>query len=192
VLVPATFVADTRTVQPPAVPAAGVPDTTAVPSPRSRNVSPVGKRSSSVIVATGRPVEPTTNAVELPTRNVRVALVVNVGVVAPTSDNVRDTDPARFVAVTVTRAVKAEVNAGVPEMMAVPSCWSAHDNPAGNVPPIAMLGVGTPLVVTMNENGTPEIRNAELVLVMLGARDTTMVIVAVAVPVAEVAVMVTG
>jgi hypothetical protein len=100
---PAMLDARMRTVHVRAVPAAGTPETVAVPSPRSRNVSPVGNGSSAVNEATGVAVVLMVKLVDRPTRVVRLDVLVNTGRVARVKVNACVAVPALFRAVTVSR-----------------------------------------------------------------------------------------
>ncbi len=74
------------------------------------------------------------------------------------------------------RAVSESVNlpaaSGVPEMVTVPSSWGEKVSPAGSAPVVASTGVGVPVAVTVNENGTCTVPFALSALVNIGGSPT--------------------
>jgi hypothetical protein len=76
-------------------------------------------------------------------------------------------EPTPFAAVKV--MLKAPFVVGVPLRVAVPSPLSWKVTPFGNEPFSLMLGVGNPVVVTVNVPGAPKLKFALFALVMVGA-----------------------
>ena len=60
-------------------PAAGVPDSVAVPLPLSRKVKPTGNAPDSIKVPAGTPLVMTVNELSVPTVNVSLFTLVNAG-----------------------------------------------------------------------------------------------------------------
>jgi hypothetical protein len=72
-----------------------------------------------------------------------------------------------FCAVNVTLNVPVAV--GIPLSVPVPSPLSVNVTPDGKAPDSVMLGVGLPIVITVNELCVPTVKFALLLLVMAGA-----------------------
>ena len=75
--------------------------------------------------------------------------------------------PTPFVAVMMMVNVPDAV--AVPLRVAEPLRLSAKEMPLGNAPDSVRLEIGKPVVVTMNEPGTPTVNAALLALVIAGA-----------------------
>lgn len=96
--------------------------------------------------------------------------------------------PMLLVAVMVTTEKLKVV--GVPEMVAVPLVLALKVNPAGRAPVSASVAVGEPVVVTVKFKAFPTVSEVEAELVNLVAVPITIESVAVAVPLAFLAVRV--
>src|SRR5258708_23484027 len=148
--------------------AAGVPLSVPVPLPLLRNVTPAGKAPLSVMLGVGNPVVFTLNVPAAPTWNVAEFALVIVGG-WPTL-NVKFYVTFRltpFCAVNVMTNVPDAV--GVPLSVPLPLPLLRNVTPAGKVPLSVMLGVGDPLVVTLNVPAAPTWKVATFALVNAGA-----------------------
>jgi hypothetical protein len=88
--------------------------------------------------------------------------------------------------------VEVLLDVGVPEMVAVPAMFVPTLRPDGNVPLTETVGTGEPVLVIVNEKGTPVTIAADGALVMAGIRLTTIVSERLATPAADVAVITIG
>src|SRR4029077_202198 len=147
-------------------PAVGVPLSVPVPSPLSWKVTPAGK-APLVILGVGNPVVVTVNVPATPTWNAAVFALVIVG--AWPTVSVKFCVPfglTPFWAVNVMGNVPVAVD--VPLSVPVPSPLSWKVTPAGKAP-LVMLGVGNPVVVTVNVPAAPTWNEVEFALVIAGA-----------------------
>jgi len=164
----------------------GVPEMVAVPLVLALKVNPLGRAPVSASVAVGEPVVVTVKVETLPTVGVTRELLVNFGGVPMVMVKACVTEPLALVAVRVRMEVPAVV--GVPEMVAVPLVLALKVNPAGRAPVSASVAVGEPVVVTVKFKAFPTVSEVEAELVNLVAVPITIESIAVAVPVALVAV----
>jgi hypothetical protein len=152
-----------------AVPAAGVPLSVPVPLPLSTKVTPDGNAAPvRAIVGAGNPVVVTVNVPAEPTVKLTVVALVIAGAWFTVSVNAcAGLAPIVLVAVMEIAYVPPVPAAAVPLKVPVPLPWSAKVNPAGSAPPpIASVGVGSPLVVTVKDPATPIVKVALAALVM--------------------------
>jgi hypothetical protein len=156
---------------------AGVPESEAVPSPLSTNVTPDGRVPFSLRLGVGVPVEATVN--ELAEPNVKVVPLAEVTDGAwLTVVTVRTKDwlafaPTPLLAVIVIGKVPPEV--GVPERVAVPLPLSTKLTPIGSEPVSDTAAVGKPDVVTSKLLETPSAKVVPADDVTAGAWSTTRV-----------------
>src|SRR5262249_5690764 len=127
----------------PAVPALGVPESVAVPSPLSTKFTPSGNAPSCVIVGAGRPVV----VIGKGNASASVADVWSAWVMtgAPCRVSTKFCDAGAstpFVAKIVIGYVPWLPTAGVPAIVAVPSGWLTNESPAGSAPECDTVGVG--------------------------------------------------
>src|SRR6266478_6280803 len=148
--------------------AVGVPLSVPVPLPLLRNVTPAGKGPLSVMLGVGDPLVFTVNVPAAPTWNVTAVTLVIVGGWPTVS--------VKFCVafgVTLFCAVNVMTNVpdvvGVPLSVPVPLPLSRNVTPAGKVPLSVMIGVGNPVVVTLNVPATPTWKVAVFALVIAGA-----------------------
>src|SRR6266436_1111818 len=148
--------------------AVGVPLSVPVPLPLSRNVTPLGKAPLSVMLGVGDPVVVTVNVPAAPAWNVTAFALVIVGGWPTVS--------VKFcVAFGLTPFCAVNVMANVPEAVGVPLSvpvplpLSRNVTPAGKAPLSVMLGIGVPVVVTVNVPAAFTWNEAEFALVIAGA-----------------------
>jgi hypothetical protein len=154
----------------PPVPAAGVPESFAVPLVLSRNVTPLGSVPVSDKAAFGFPVEVTVKVPAEPTVNVVDAADVIAG--AWFTVNVNDWfafEPTPFAAVIVNGYDPPVPAAGVPASVAVPLPLLVKVTPLGNVPVLESVGVGNPVAVTVNVPAEPTVNVVDAADVIAGA-----------------------
>jgi hypothetical protein len=155
----------------PPVPAAGVPASVPVPSALSVNVIPLGRLTPPrAIDGFGKPLVVTVNEPSVPTVKVFDAALVIAGASLMVKVKLcAGEDPAVFVAVKVMAYVPPVPAAGVPANVPVPLPLSVKVTPVGSAtPPRAMVGVGDPLVVTVNVPAVPTVNVVALALVIAG------------------------
>ena len=155
----------------PAVPAAGVPEIVAVPSPLSVNVTPDGSAPFSDNWQGGHPVDVTVKVPAWPT--VKVAWSAPV-ILHAAWGTVRvkfwvAAGPTPFVAVIVNVYVPAVPAAGVPDNVAVPLLLSLNVTPDGSAPVSDNVHVGTPVDVTVKVPAWLTVKVAPAGLVILHA-----------------------
>src|SRR6266436_5177956 len=148
--------------------AVGVPLSVPVPLPLLRNVTPAGKAPLSVMLGVGDPVVVTVDVPAAPTWNVAAFALVIVGGWPTVSVKLCVAfGLTPFCAVNVMANVPEAV--GVPLSVPVPLPLSRKVTPAGKAPLSVMLGVGNPVVVTLNVPAVPTWRVAAFALVIAGA-----------------------
>src|SRR5258708_39955664 len=146
--------------------AAGVPLSVPVPLPLSWNATPLGKVPLSVMLGVGDPVVVTVNEPASPTWNVVVFALVIVGAWFTVSVKFCVAfGLTPFCAVKVIGNVPGAV--GVPLSVPVPLPLSRNVTPAGKVPLSVMIGVGIPVVVTLNVPKAPTWKVVEFALVII-------------------------
>src|SRR5260370_37316508 len=147
--------------------AVGVPLSVPVPLPLLRNVTPVGKAPLSVMLGVGNPVVFTLNVPAAPTWNVvEFALVIVGGWLTVSVKFCVTFGLTPFCAVNV--MAKVPVAVGVPLSVPVPLPLLRNVTPAGKAPLSVMLGVGNPVVVTLNVPAAPTWNEVEFALVIVG------------------------
>ena len=129
---------------------------TAVPLPLSVKVRPLGRCPDSAKAGSGYPVARTTRCSEAPTLVLMVGILLMAGALVTVRVNAWVAVPFLFLAVRVSRYTPPAEPAGVPEIVAVPSPWSANLTPEGSRPVLVILGIGSPVVVTVKVNATPK------------------------------------
>src|SRR5882762_7810079 len=148
--------------------AVGVPLSVPVPLPLLRNVTPAGKAPLSVMLGVGDPLVFTVNVPAAPTWNVAAfALVITGGWPTVSVKFCVALGVTPFCAVNVMANVPDAV--GVPLSVPVPLPLSTNVTPAGKAPLSAMLGVGNPVVVTVNVPAAPTWNVVAFTLVIAGA-----------------------
>src|SRR6267143_399673 len=148
--------------------AVGVPLSVPVPLPLLRNVTPAGKAPLSVMLGVGNPLVVTVNVPATPTWNEVAFALVIAGAWPTVSVKFCVTfGVTPFCAVNVMANVPDAV--GVPLSVPVPLPLSRNVTPAGKAPLSVMLGVGDPLVVTLNVPAAPTWNVAAFALVIAGA-----------------------
>src|SRR5712692_9055074 len=148
--------------------AVGVPLSVPVPLPLLRNVTPAGKGPLSVMLGVGDPLVVTVSVPAAPTWKVATFALVIVGGWPTVSVKLCVAfGLTPFCAVNVMANVPDAV--GVPLSVPVPLPLLRNVTPAGKVPLSVMLGVGDPLVVTLNVPATPTWKVAAFALVNAGA-----------------------
>src|SRR5438874_2127417 len=116
---PTPFAATMDNEYTPPLPAAGVPDRVAVPSPLSWNVTPAGGVTDSERVGAGNPVAVTVKLPADPTVKVAVPALVIAGAWSTVSVNVCvAAEPTPFAAVMVKEYVPPVPGSGVPASVA--------------------------------------------------------------------------
>src|SRR5258708_5501831 len=157
----------------------GVPLSVPVPLPLLRNVTPAGKAPLSVMLGVGDPLVFTVNVPAAPTWNVTAFALVNAGALFTVSVKLCVAfGLAPFCAVNVMANVPVTV--GVPLSVPVPLPLSRNVTPAGKAPLSVMLGVGDPLVFTVNVPAAPAWNVTAFVLVIVGGWPTVSVKLCVA------------
>jgi hypothetical protein len=160
----------------PPVPAAGVPDRVAVPSPLSTRFTPDGSEPVSDKVAVGLPVEVTVKDPAVPTVKVVAAAEVMVG--AASTVRVKDWEAAGLMplAAWMVKVYEPPVPAaGVPDRVAVPSPLLARVTPEGSEPVSDSEAVGLPVEVTVKLPWLPTVKVVAAAEVMAGATSTVRV-----------------
>src|SRR6266849_1052371 len=148
--------------------AVGVPLSVPVPLPLSRNVTPLGKAPLSVMLGVGDPLVVTVNVPAAPTWNVAAFALVIVGGWPTVSVKLCVAfGVTPFCAVNVMTNVPVAV--GVPLSVPLPLPLSRNVTPAGKAPLSVMLGVGNPVVVTLNVPAAPTWNEVAFALVIAGA-----------------------
>src|SRR5229473_3384207 len=148
--------------------AVGVPLSVPVPLPLLRNVTPAGKAPLSVMLGVGDPLVVTVNVPAAPTWKVATFALVIVGGWPTVSVKLCVAfGLTPFCAVNVMANVPDAV--GVPLSVPVPLPLSTKVRPAGKAPLSVMLGVGNPVVVTLNVPAAPTWNEVEFRLVIAGA-----------------------
>src|SRR6266851_4577104 len=148
--------------------AVGVPLSVPLPLPLSRNVTPAGKAPLSVMLVVGDPVVVTLNVPAAPTWNeVAFALVIVGGWPTVSVKFCVAFGVTLFCAVNVMTNVPDAV--GVPLSVPVPLPLSTNATPAGKAPLSVMLGIGVPVVVTVNVPAAFTWNEVEFALVIAGA-----------------------
>ena len=102
----------------------------------------------------------------VPAVSVTVAALENAGALPTVSVKAWLAVPVEFLAVMVNEYMPLSVVAGVPEIVAVPLVLAVKVMPLGSVPVWLSVGVGVPVVVTLNVKAVPAVAVAELALVM--------------------------
>ena len=134
------------------------------------NVTPVGNVPVSLKVGLGVPVAVTVNVPGVPTEKVVLLALVITGAVFTVKVKLWPAgDPTPLLAVNVMGYVPLVPAAGVPASMPVPGPINPNDTPAGSVPVSLSVGVGKPVVVTVNVPAAPTENVVLLALVMAGA-----------------------
>src|SRR5260370_409284 len=148
--------------------AVGVPLSVPVPLPLLRNVTPAGKVPLSVMLGVGDPLVVTLNVPAAPTWNVTAVALVIVGGWPTVSVKLCVAfGVTPFCAVNVMANVPDAV--GVPLSVPVPLPLLRNVTPAGKAPLSVMLGVGDPVVLTLNVPKPPSWTDVEFALVIPGA-----------------------
>src|SRR5229473_3384164 len=148
--------------------AVGVPLSVPVPLPLLRNVTPAGKVPLSVLLGVGDPLVVTLNVPAAPTWNVTAFALVNAGALFTVSVKLCVAfGLTPFCAVNV--MTKVPVAVGVPLSVPVPLPLLRNVTPASKAPLSVMLGVGNPVVVTLNVPAAPTWNEVEFALVIAGA-----------------------
>src|SRR5260370_110363 len=151
--------------------AVGVPLSVPVPLPLSRNVTPAGKVPLSVMLGVGDPLVVTLNVPAAPTWNVTAFALVNAGALFTVSVKLCVAfGLTPFCAVNVMANVPDAV--GVPLSVPVPLPLSRHVTPAGKGPLSVMLGVGNPVLFTVNVPKAPTWTQVAFVPVIVGGSTT--------------------
>src|SRR5258707_15698009 len=154
--------------------AVGVPLSVPVPLPLLRNVTPAGKAPLSVMLGVGNPLVFTVNVPAAPTWNVFFNDPATAEIY---SLSLHDSFPifglTPFCAVNV--MTKVPVAVGVPLSVPVPLPLLRNVTPAGKAPLSVMLGVGDPLVFTVNVPAAPTWNVAAFALVIVGGCSTVSV-----------------
>src|SRR5260370_809302 len=146
--------------------AVGVPLSVPAPLPLSRNVTPAGKAPLSVMLGVGNPVVVTLNVPAAPTWKVAAFALVIVGGWPTVSVKLCVAfGLTPFCAVNVMTNVPVAV--GVPLSVPVPLPLSRNVTPAGKAPLSVMIGVGIPVVVTVNVPKAPAWNVVEFALVII-------------------------
>src|SRR4029450_1417515 len=148
-----------------------MPLNVAVPLPLSTKFTPEGSVPLAAIAGVGLPMAVIVKVPNVPTVNVVVFALVNVG--APLTVSVKDCVAAGLVplsAVNVIAYVPAVPAAGVPPRVPVPSPVSTHGTPPGRAVPVRVIaGRGKPAVVTANVPAAPMLNVVAAALVIAGA-----------------------
>src|SRR5258707_11892208 len=148
--------------------AVGVPLSVPVPLPLLRNVTPAGKAPLSVMLGVGNPVAVTLNVPAAPTWNeAAFALVIAGACLTVTVQLCVAFEITPFCSFYVMTNVPVAV--GVPLSVPVPLPLLRNVTPAGKAPLSVMLGVGDPLVFTVNVPAAPTWNEVEFALVIAGA-----------------------
>ena len=129
---------------------------TAVPFPLSVKLRPPGSGPDSARAGGGYPVARTVRLSGTPTLTLIVRIFLMAGALVTVRVNAWVAVPFLFLAVRVSRYTPPAEPAGVPEIVAVPSPWSANLTPEGSRPVLVILGIGSPVVVTVKVNATPK------------------------------------
>ena len=154
------------------MPGSGVPLSVPVPSPLLTKDTPPGNATPPrAIEGGGKPVVVTVNDPAWPTVNVvALALVIAGAWFTVSVNDCGGVEPTLLVAVNVSAYVPPVPGSGVPLSVPVPSPLSTNATPPGRAtPPIAIEGVGNPVVVTVNVPATPTVNVVALALVIAGA-----------------------
>src|SRR5262245_21875258 len=152
----------------PLVPAAGVPESVAVPLPLSTNVTPDGRVPVCVIDVTSGVADVVIAELRAaPTLNVVAAVLVDRGVAAlgTVSTKFCVVGPTTFAAVIVKGYVPAVLTAAVPASVAVPLPLSVNVTPDGSAPTRVSVAVGMLVVEIVNVPGVPITNVVEAALV---------------------------
>src|SRR5260370_31450118 len=148
--------------------AVGVPLSVPVPLPLLRNVTPAGKGPLSVMLGVGDPLVFTVNVPATPTWKVAAFALVIVGGWPTVSVKLCVAfGVTPFCAVNVMGNVPDAV--GVPLSVPVPLPLLRNVTPLGKAPLSVMLGVGDPVVLTLNVPKPPSWTDVEFALVIPGA-----------------------
>lgn len=167
------FFAESESEYVPPVPDAGVPESVAVPLPLSTKEMPLGMLPNSLKLAVGEPVEITMKELDVPVVNVvLLALVIAGGAPTLSVKSCTALVPAPFDAVNDIEKLPPVI--GVPPSVPVPSPLSWKLTPVGSEPCSVMLGVGDPVVVTVNENAEFRFAFVLFALVIAGAAPGVM------------------
>ena len=127
----------------------------AVPFPLSVKVRPLGSDPDSARAGGGYPVARMVRCSAAPTLVLVAWIFLMAGARVTVRVNAWVAVPFLFLAVRVSGYTPAAAFPGVPEMVAVPSLLSANLTPEGSRPVLAILGAGSPVVVTVNLNAAP-------------------------------------
>ena len=156
---PTPFVAVIVNGYVPPVPAAGVPESVAVPFPLSLNLTPRGSAPVSDKPGVGTPVDVTVKAQALPTVQVVWSALVIPGAWLTVRVKVWvAAGLTPFVAVIVNGYVPPVPAAGVPASVAVPSPLSVNVTPDGSAPVSDNAELGTPVDVTVKVPAWPTVK----------------------------------
>ena len=149
------------------MPAAGVPDSVAVPLPLLANDTPVGSAPVCDSVGRGEPVAVIVKVLLRPSANVVVAALVMAGTTLMVNTNDCCTGVERpLLAVNVIGNVPTVPDGAVPASVAVPLPLSVKVIPAGSAPVDVMpVTGGAPVVRTVKLAAAPEPKVAAAALV---------------------------
>jgi len=142
--------------RPPPLSADRVPAIVPVPFPLSVKVRPSGNGPGSAKAGTGYPAARMVTRSPPPTMVLTVRIFWMAGARVTVRVNAWVAVPFSFLAVRVSGYTPAAAFLGIPEIVAVPSLSSVNFTPEGSAPVLVIVGVGSPVVVTVKVNAAPK------------------------------------